>query len=44
VKQVEDLMKHGVKYFHFYTMNRADSVSDILVALGRAFQKTPVAA
>ena len=44
VKQVEDLMKHGVNYFHFYTMNRADSVSDILAALGRAFQKTPVAA
>jgi len=44
VKQVEDLLKHGVSYFHFYTMNRADSVSDILIAIGREFQKTPVAA
>jgi methylenetetrahydrofolate reductase (NADPH) len=34
VKQVEDLMKHGVNYVHFYTMNRADSVSEILNALG----------
>jgi methylenetetrahydrofolate reductase (NADPH) len=34
VKQVEDLMKHGVNYFHFYTLNRADSVTDILTALG----------
>ncbi len=34
VKQVEDLMNHGVNYIHFYTMNRADSVSEILNALG----------
>jgi methylenetetrahydrofolate reductase (NADPH) len=33
-RQVEDLMKHGVDYFHFYTMNRADSVTGILTALG----------
>jgi methylenetetrahydrofolate reductase (NADPH) len=33
IRQCEDLMKHGVKYFHFYTMNRADSVSEILDAL-----------
>jgi methylenetetrahydrofolate reductase (NADPH) len=34
VRQCEDLMKHGVNYFHFYTMNRSDSVSEILKALG----------
>jgi methylenetetrahydrofolate reductase (NADPH) len=30
IKQCEDLLKHGVNYFHFYTMNRSDSVSEIL--------------
>ncbi len=35
VRQCEDLMKHGVKYFHFYTMNRSDSVSEILHAIGK---------
>ena len=44
VKQVEDLIKHGVSYFHFYTMNRADSVIDILTTLGKEVRKTPVAA
>jgi methylenetetrahydrofolate reductase (NADPH) len=34
VRQCEDLMKHGVYYFHFYTMNQSDSVSEILRALG----------
>ncbi len=33
-RQCEDLMKHGVRYFHFYTMNRSDSVSEILNLLG----------
>ncbi|MHB8845538.1 MAG: methylenetetrahydrofolate reductase [NAD(P)H] [Nitrospirota bacterium] len=44
VRQVSDLMNHGVKYFHFYTMNRADSVIAILHATGLARQRTPVAA
>ena len=44
VKQVEDMIKHGVNYVHFSTMNRADSVIEILTALGTARQKTPVAA
>jgi methylenetetrahydrofolate reductase (NADPH) len=35
VRQCEDLMKHGVNYFHFYTMNRSDSVSEIVKALGK---------
>jgi methylenetetrahydrofolate reductase (NADPH) len=34
VRQCEDLRRHGVRYFHFYTMNRSDSVSEILDALG----------
>ena len=34
VKQVEDLLSHGVRYFHFYTMNRSDSVSEILTGVG----------
>ncbi len=44
VKQVEDLMRHGVNYFHFYTMNRADSMIDILATLGKEITKTPNAA
>ncbi len=41
IKQCEDLMKHGVRYFHFYTMNRSDSVSEILNALGKkSYEKT----
>ena len=32
-KQCEDLIKNGVNYIHFYTMNRSDSVSEILKAL-----------
>jgi methylenetetrahydrofolate reductase (NADPH) len=44
VKQVDDLIKHGVNYFHFYTMNRADSMIAILKALGKEFRKTLVAA
>jgi methylenetetrahydrofolate reductase (NADPH) len=34
VKQCEDLIKNGVNYLHFYTMNRSDSVSEIMKALG----------
>jgi methylenetetrahydrofolate reductase (NADPH) len=34
LKQSEDLIKNGVHYIHFYTMNRSDSVSEILKALG----------
>ena len=33
VKQCEDLIKNGVNYLHFYTMNRSDSVSEILKAI-----------
>ncbi len=34
IRQCEDLRKQGVQSFHFYTMNRSDSVSEILDALG----------
>jgi len=44
VRQVEDLRRHGVNWFHFYTMNRADSVIDILAALGRNLGMSPLAA
>jgi methylenetetrahydrofolate reductase (NADPH) len=33
VKQCEDLIKNGVNYLHFYTMNRSDLVSEILKTL-----------
>ena len=35
VKQCEDLLENGVRYLHFYTMNRSDTVSEILSALRR---------
>jgi methylenetetrahydrofolate reductase (NADPH) len=38
VRQCEDLMKHGVNYFHFYTMNRSDSIREILNALGKGIR------
>jgi methylenetetrahydrofolate reductase (NADPH) len=44
VRQVEDLMKHGVNYFHFYTMNRADSVLEILKATHIGRQRSLAAA
>ena len=31
--QCEDLVRNGVKYLHFYTLNRADAVSEILEPL-----------
>ncbi len=33
VRQCEDLIKQGVRYLHFYTLNRSDSVGEILTAL-----------
>ncbi len=40
VRQCEDLIKHGVSKFHFYTMNRSDSVNEILQALGMGKDKS----
>ncbi len=34
VKQCEDLMKNGVKYLHFYTMNKSETVSEIIEGIG----------
>lgn len=34
IEQVADLRARGVDHFHFYTMNRADLVTDICLALG----------
>jgi methylenetetrahydrofolate reductase (NADPH) len=42
IKQCEDLMRHGVRYLHFYTMNRSDSVSEILNALGIRNSKSEI--
>lgn len=33
IKQCEDLCRNGVRYFHFYTLNRAQVVIDILQSL-----------
>ena len=33
-EQCADLMEHGVRYFHFYTLNQADAVSQIVANLG----------
>lgn len=33
IEQCEDLIKNGVGYLHFYTMNRADTVKEILEGL-----------
>ena len=33
VKQCEDLWGNGVRYFHFYTMNRSEAVAEILHSL-----------
>jgi methylenetetrahydrofolate reductase (NADPH) len=34
IEQVADLRARGVDHFHFYTMNRADLVTDICMTLG----------
>jgi methylenetetrahydrofolate reductase (NADPH) len=44
VRQVEDLMKHGVNYVHFYTMDRSDSVREIMHALGMGQEASLAAA
>jgi methylenetetrahydrofolate reductase (NADPH) len=33
-EQCADLMEHGVRYFHFYTLNQSDAVSQIVSNLG----------
>jgi len=38
VRQCEELIKNGVNDFHFYTMNRSDSLSKILKVLGTGWR------
>jgi methylenetetrahydrofolate reductase (NADPH) len=33
IRQCEDLYRNGVRYFHFYTLNRAEAVTEILSTL-----------
>jgi methylenetetrahydrofolate reductase (NADPH) len=33
-KQCADLLEHGVRYFHFYTLNQSDAVLQIISNLG----------
>jgi methylenetetrahydrofolate reductase (NADH) len=42
VRQCQDLIKNGVNKFHFYTMNRSDSVSEILKALAMGKGKSRI--
>jgi methylenetetrahydrofolate reductase (NADPH) len=37
IGQCADLVNQGIRYFHFYTMNQAEIITDILssVSLGR---------
>lgn len=37
VRQVEELLKEGINYFHFYTMNRYQQTRNILYQLRRYF-------
>lgn len=34
IEQCADLLEHGVRYFHFYTLNQAEAVSRIVADLG----------
>jgi methylenetetrahydrofolate reductase (NADPH) len=39
IEQCSDLIKHGIRFFHFYTMNQAETVTHILgsLSLGRHY-------
>lgn len=34
IRQCEDLLKNGVKYLHFFALNKAEAVSEIINSLG----------
>lgn len=38
IEQCEDLIKNGVQYLHFYTLNKSEVVSAILNAIGNYFR------
>jgi methylenetetrahydrofolate reductase (NADPH) len=33
-EQCADLLEHGIRYFHFYTLNRSDAVLQVVINLG----------
>jgi methylenetetrahydrofolate reductase (NADPH) len=33
-EQCADLLEHGIRYFHFYTLNQSDAVLQIVSSLG----------
>ncbi len=37
IKQCEDLLENGVRYLHFYTLNKADTINTIMDALKGRF-------
>jgi methylenetetrahydrofolate reductase (NADPH) len=39
VRQCQDLWQNGVRYFHFYTLNRSQTVTEIVRSLGWAGDK-----
>ncbi len=39
-RQCEDLLENGVKYLHFYTLNRADAVNEILEPISKLLSAT----
>jgi methylenetetrahydrofolate reductase (NADPH) len=41
IRQTEDLLENGISYFHFYTLNRAEAVSEILLSLNLDKRQMP---
>ncbi|MEK6673446.1 MAG: methylenetetrahydrofolate reductase [NAD(P)H] [Nitrospirota bacterium] len=37
--QCEDLLRNGVKYLHFYTLNKSESVTEVLYAISSYFDE-----
>ncbi len=44
IAQCKDLIKNGVRYIHFYSLNRSDSLRQILSAIGFGGEETRAAA
>lgn len=41
IRQCEDLWRNGIRYFHFYTLNRAGAVTEILQNFAPEISKIP---
>jgi len=41
IRQCEDLWRNGIRYFHFYTLNQAETVIEILHSLAPEIGRTP---